>query len=77
MILETRFDIGQPVHADGDPSIRLRIVLIEWDGVEPMFKATWWHEGTLNDAWFREWRLSAAEADNRDPARETWPRVGT
>jgi len=60
MKLESKFDIGDRVHVDGDKTVCGVVTRIEWLGIGlTRYELSWFKDGAnIEYAFFDEWRLS-------------------
>ena len=59
--LESKFNVGERVHIDGDRSIAGTITLIEWRGAGVVrYEVSWLHSGDAKFCVFDERRLGPA-----------------
>ena len=58
MRLESKYDIGDQVHIDGDGSINGVVVSLEWRGTDCVrYEVSWMANGDAKFYIFDEWRL--------------------
>jgi ribosome modulation factor len=59
--LEAQWLLGEPVHIDGDTSIKGYVTAIMFRETEAStYEVQWLHNGDNRTAWLVGWRLSAA-----------------
>ena len=54
----TKFKIGEKVNIDGDTSIQAYIIGIMVYSDYEQYKVSWLHNGTYQEAWLDEFRLT-------------------
>lgn len=73
MIITTKFEYGDWVLIDGDPSLAGRVLSyqVRTTYASPAVEVSWMHYGELKTQWVEEWRLEAAS--RHVPYREPPP----